>query len=288
MNTKITNTSYTAKNGYVWRKRFDKSMLSISLKTHDYTIGLKRCTLMNMKFTEYSSSHINKYEAMNVLMKDYRDTIVKADNMAGWRSTLTSLGVDITNSAIPIPTVAQVAAVELARAQQVVEENPRHTLEEGKTAYIEHNSAWKPATSKAFASLINRFLLWAATNHIRYVEDMTHEHVILFKAWLDGNEEIKAQTTKNLYITKLYAMFTFFIDIKRWISDNPFRGMRYKVHYEGKKKVPVPHSHYEQLFNSLEHDAKRPIKWMCALMHHCGLRVNEAAQIAGASRKSGK
>ncbi|MBU5603234.1 MULTISPECIES: hypothetical protein [Citrobacter] len=231
MNTKIASTSYTAKGGYVWRKRFDKSTLSITLQTRDHNDGLRRATLMNMKFLEYKSASIGKFEAMNILMKDYRDTIVKADLMAGYHATLASLNVDVSNSAIPIPAVAQVAAVELKAAQLAVEADPRHTFEEGKTAYIEHNSQWKVATGRAFASLVNRFLGWAAANHNRYVEDMTHEHVILFKSWMDSCEEIKTQAIKNQYITRLYAMFTFFMDIKRWIKDNPFRGI-----------VSIPHN----------------------------------------------
>lgn len=67
MRTKITDCSYTQKNGYVWRKRFKNSTLSIMLKTHDHNEGLKNATLMTMKFLEYTQTQTATPESLKII-----------------------------------------------------------------------------------------------------------------------------------------------------------------------------------------------------------------------------
>lgn len=45
MRTKITNCSYTDKNGYVWRKRFKNTTLSNMLKTRDHNEALNNVSV---------------------------------------------------------------------------------------------------------------------------------------------------------------------------------------------------------------------------------------------------
>lgn len=140
MRTRITDCSYTHKNGYTWRKRFKKSTLSIALRTHDHNEGLKNATLMTMKFMEYTLTKTATIYGLKLVLTDYRDRIVAASKMAALQATLIDNNVDVTNPVYAIPAVAQVAAVELAKAQAAVAANPRHTMEEAKTAYIESNA----------------------------------------------------------------------------------------------------------------------------------------------------
>lgn len=67
--------------------------------------------------------------------------------------------------------------------------------------------------------------------------------------------------------------------MKEWISKNPFLGTRYKNIGDSKKKEPMTHPHFEQAFPIMKAVEGKKLHWMCALMHHCGLRMNEAAQI---------
>lgn len=159
MHTTISHTSYTTKNGYVWRKRFKNSTLSIMLKTRDHNEALKNATLMSMKFLEYTSTPGVTPESIKILLTSYRDILVTSSKMAALQATLNSLNVDVTNPAFAIPAVAQVAAVELTKAQAAVEANPRHTFEEAKTVYIESNPTWRGKTKTQFIAAATRHSL---------------------------------------------------------------------------------------------------------------------------------
>ncbi|HCK0320601.1 TPA: hypothetical protein NQG77_000223 [Salmonella enterica subsp. enterica serovar Infantis] len=273
MRTKISNCSYTDKNGYTWRKRYKNSTLSIMLKTRDHNEALKCATLMTMKFLEYSMTPGIDAKSIAILLKNYRDTIVTSSKMAALQATLTRLNVDIANPVLAIPAVAQVAAVELKQAQDAVAANPRHTFEEAKTAFIEANPEWRSKTISQFKTAINRLMSWAATNHIMYVEDLTRNDVELFKRYLDGLDMVNS--SKNTYLTRYLSLYHYLITVKEWVSKNPFIGSKYKNLGDSKRKIPMTHPHYKQIVYVME----KQLKWMCALMHHCGLRVNEAAQI---------
>ena len=197
MHTKITDCSYTSKNGYTWRKRFKNSTLSIALRTHDHNEGLKNATLMTMKFMEYTLTKTATIENLKILMVSYRDSLVTSSKMAALQATLINLNVDVTNPVYAIPAVAQVAAVELKTAQAAV---PFHTLKEAKAVYIESNPTWRSKTSTQFTAAANHLLTWAATNHIRFVEDLTRDKVDLFKRYLDGLG--MAISSKNTYMTR--------------------------------------------------------------------------------------
>lgn len=277
MRTKIADCSYTDKNGYVWRKRFKNTTLSIMLKTRDHNEALKNATLMTMKFLEYTLTTSADPKVLAVLLKSYRDTIVTASKMASLQAVLTGLNVDMTNPTYAIPAVAQAAAVELHKAEAAVAANPRHTFEEAKTAYLEINTEWRKKTITQFTAAANHLMTWAATNHISYVEDLTRNDVELFKRYLDN--VIKAVSSKNTYIARYLTWFTYLINVKEWISKNPFLGTRYKNLGTSKKKEPMTHPHFEQAYPVMKAIEGKPLHWICALMHHCGLRVNEAAQI---------
>ncbi|KUP99317.1 hypothetical protein AWI06_21410 [Enterobacter hormaechei subsp. xiangfangensis] len=273
MRTKISDCSYTDKNGYTWRKRFKNSTINIVLKTRDHNEALKNATLMTMKFLEYSLTPNMDVKAIGILLKSYRDTIVISSKMASLQAVLTSLNVDVTNPTLAIPAVAQVAAVELKQAEAAVAANPRHTFEEAKTAFLEANPEWRGKTVTQSKTATNRLIAWAATNNIMYVEDLTRNDVELFKKYLDGLGLVNS--SKNTYLNRYVSLYHYLINVKEWVSKNPFAGAKYKNLGTGKKKVPMTHPHYQQITEEMEDKWF----WMCALMHHCGLRMNEAAQI---------
>lgn len=48
MITLVEHTSYTAKAGYIWHKRYDKNILSITLQTKDVVEATRRSASMTM------------------------------------------------------------------------------------------------------------------------------------------------------------------------------------------------------------------------------------------------
>lgn len=69
MRTKISDCSYTDRNGYTWRKRYKNSTINIVLKTRDHNEALKNATLMTMKFLEYSLTPNMDVKAIGILLK---------------------------------------------------------------------------------------------------------------------------------------------------------------------------------------------------------------------------
>lgn len=125
MATKIEHTSYTVKDGYVWRRRYEKSTLSISLKERDPNTATLRATLMDLKFLEYSA-HSFSFSAMHESLKQYRDSIVKADEVNRLKNRLSGLGVNLADPSVPVPAVAQLDVVALHVAEAVKEANHKH------------------------------------------------------------------------------------------------------------------------------------------------------------------
>ncbi len=59
---KIEHTSYTDENGYVWRKRCQSGMISISIKTREPQEALQRATRMHLRFLELEKAQLNRAE----------------------------------------------------------------------------------------------------------------------------------------------------------------------------------------------------------------------------------
>lgn len=280
MTAKIEHTSYTAKNGYTWRKRYAGSTMSIALLTKDHNTAVRRSTLLTMKFIEYAA-HEWGFAAMAETLKKYRDTMTTADKMNQLRATLAATGYDLNNPAMPIPAVAQVSAVALHVAEQAQAANTKHGFEEAKQAWIDANvNDWRPKTLNGFKNSSNKLMAYLATNGVMYVEDVTKDHVRGFKQYLDDSDF--APGSKKSYYNKNQQWFNFMVNDKEWIEKNPFNGLAFKSAEVINIKTPMNHNDFEIAFNLLQHDAEKPIKWMMAVMHHTGMRINEAAQLTPA------
>ncbi|MGR7445043.1 phage integrase SAM-like domain-containing protein [Klebsiella aerogenes] len=271
MTAKIEHTSYTAKNGYTWRKRYVGSTMSIALLTKDHNTAVRRSTLLTMKFIEYAA-HEWGFAAMAETLKKYRDTMTTADKMNQLRATLAATGYDLNNPAMPIPAVAQVSAVALHVAEQAQAANTKHGFEEAKQAWIDANlSDWRPKTLNGFKNSSNKLMAYLATNGVMYVEDVTKDHVRGFKQYLDDSDF--APGSKKSYYNKNQQWFNYMVNDKEWIEKNPFNGLAFKSAEVINIKTPMNHNDFEHVFNLLQHDAEKPIKWMMAVMHHESPRV---------------
>ncbi len=278
MITKIEHTSYTEKNGYTWRKRFAGTTMSIALLTRDHNTAVRRSTLLTMKFMEYTANFEFSASAMAETLKKYRDTMANADKMNQLRATLAATGYDLNNPTMPIPVAAQVSAVALHVAEEAVKANPKHGFEEAKQLWIDENvNDWREKTLNGFKNSANKLIGYLATNGVMYVEDVTRDHVRGFKQYLDECDF--APGSKKSYFNKNQSWFTYLVQDREWLDKNPFNGLAFKSSEVVNIKTPMTHDDFEHVYNVLQHDEEKPIKWMMAIMHHTGMRINEVAQL---------
>ncbi len=80
---------------------------------------------MDLKFLEYSA-HSFSFSALHESLKQYRDSIVKADEVNRLKNRLSGLGVNLADPSVPVPAVAQLDVVALHVAEAVEEANHKH------------------------------------------------------------------------------------------------------------------------------------------------------------------
>ncbi|HHK9526238.1 TPA: hypothetical protein ACQZHW_004096 [Enterobacter hormaechei] len=81
IHTNVKQTSYSAKNGYVWRKLYQKQALSISMQTRDEVEAAKRSALMEIRFMQLAQLAV-PFVAIRETLKAYRNELVMQSKIA--------------------------------------------------------------------------------------------------------------------------------------------------------------------------------------------------------------
>lgn len=285
MNTLVEHTSYTAKAGYIWRKRYDKNTLSIALQTKDVVEATRRSASMTMRFMQLELLKI-EFAAVRQALKSYRDEIIRNEKIKILQALVAGTGSQEASQGVNPPQVTQSPNLNDRIAQIVLqgelEQTEGHSLEEAKTTYFDAHTgdfigAWTVKTIKDYNSCIDRFIVWCAASSIASVESVTKENIVSFKQYMD--EQGLAPNTKQKILTRLGSMFKFVVEVKEWRDKNPVTGLMYK-------KVSVVHKKEEitplQFNSAMEQNETRndlQTFWAMQILYHCGLRVSELSQL---------
>lgn len=271
MGTQIAHKQYTPKKGYLWRKRYQKNILCIHLKTRDDEIAIKMCSLITIRYIELKSLDV-PFKAMREMLKKFRDDIITAHEIEHLRSIVTAS--QEAPHALATTSPMQVVGYDVNPPQKAIQ---GHSLRDAQKAYFNANTEWKEKTIKAYSGCIDRFILWCANNNIHTVEEITKDHVISFKSSMD--DEQLASMTKQKIITALGSMFNFIVNVKEWVGKNPFRGMNYKKISVENPKEEVTLMQFKMLIQQAAVKEDKQNYWANVLMYYTGMRVSELRQI---------
>lgn len=291
MNTaKIPHVSHKAKDGYVWRKRYDNGSLYIALRTTLEQEAMQRGAAMTLRYLDLESLGV-PYAAMYETLKKYRDELVKLDLVGRLQrirdghnhSTFTFNATGATQSA-PVIQPTQHNTIHDLVAQEAIQRelaaNVSHSLEETKKAFFNASTEWKPATIKDYSVNIDRFIVWAATQGISTVEGVTKSHIVDFKAYMDSAE--LAPNTKQKVLTRIGSMFNFAVDVKEWIAKNPVSGMQYKKVGNVTEKEEITHDQQAAALANPVTANNNQVYWAMNILFHTGMRVGELSQLTAA------
>lgn len=271
MGTQLAHKQYTLEKGYLWRKRYQKNILSIHLKTTDEATAIKMVAAITIRYIELKSLDV-PFEAMREMLKKFRDGLITSHDIERLRS--------IAMASQDAPQATVIDAPMQSRAQEVKTSQKAaqgHSLMDAQKAYFDANTEWKEKTIKAYSGCIERFIAWCATENIHTVEEINKEHVIAFKSCMD--EEQLASMTKQKIITALGSMFAFIMNVKEWINKNPFRGMNYKKVSVEKPKEEVTSAQFKMMIEQPKVIEDAQNYWANVLMFYTGMRVSELQQI---------
>ncbi|AWQ43223.1 hypothetical protein CAL61_09615 [Enterobacter hormaechei] len=81
IHTNVKQTSYSAKNGYVWRKLYQKQALSASIQARDEEEAAKRSALMEIRFIQLAQLAV-PFVAIRETLKQYRNELVMQSKIA--------------------------------------------------------------------------------------------------------------------------------------------------------------------------------------------------------------
>lgn len=81
MNTQIAHLQHTEKKGYLWRKRYDKNTIEISLQTTELAKATARCASITIRFMQLEALAV-PFVAMRDTLKGYRDEILRTEKLA--------------------------------------------------------------------------------------------------------------------------------------------------------------------------------------------------------------
>ncbi|ENR0228714.1 hypothetical protein KIV35_22040 [Enterobacter roggenkampii] len=81
MSTQVKHTSYTKKNGYVWRQRYAGSTTAITLKTKDEKEAAQRSGGTSIRFMQLEMLNV-PFQSMRESLKAYRDELVRMAKIA--------------------------------------------------------------------------------------------------------------------------------------------------------------------------------------------------------------
>ncbi|EHH1325568.1 tyrosine-type recombinase/integrase [Salmonella enterica] len=271
MGTQLAHKQYTLEKGYLWRKRYQKNILSIHLKTRDEATAIKMIAAITIRYIELKSLDV-PFEAMREMLKKFRDGLITSHDIERLRSI--AMASQEAPHTLVIDKPMQSRAQEVKTSQKAAQ---GHSLMDAQKAYFDANTEWKEKTIKAYSGCIERFIAWCATENIHTVEEINKEHVIAFKSCMD--EEQLASMTKQKIITALGSMFAFIMNVKEWINKNPFRGMNYKKVSVEKPKEEVTSAQFKMMIEQPKVIEDAQNYWANVLMFYTGMRVSELQQI---------
>lgn len=271
MDTRIAHKQYTPEKGYLWRKRYQKNILCIHLKTRDDEIAIKRSASITIRYMELKSLDV-PFKAMREMLKKFRDGLITSHDIERLRS-IAIASQEAPHAAVTASPIQSVG-YDIKTSQRAAQ---GHSLSDAQKAYFDANTEWKEKTIKAYSGCIDRFILWCANKNIHTVEEITKEHVISFKSSMD--DEQLASMTKQKILTALGGMFNFIVNVKEWISKNPFKGMNYKKVSVEKPKEEITLMQFKMLIQQTEVKEDKQNYWANALMYYTGMRVSELQQI---------
>ncbi|WP_243806760.1 tyrosine-type recombinase/integrase [Klebsiella sp. HSTU-Sny5] len=286
--SKIKHTSYTEKNGYVWRKRTTGGSLSISLQTRDENEAIFRANALTLRFLSVEASAL-PFETVHSFLKAYRDEVVRNRKIAA----LTKVVSSATNSQFPnvvnglaSPTALVLQGYDAIDAQielqELTEASPAgHTMESVKEEYIADKSReWRPRTKRNNERAIDLFIAFSATQNILTIEDVTKPHISEYKNYLD--DKYPAPATRKQNLTDVSSFFRFCVVQRDYLSKNPFDGMQYKNVKTTNVKEEVKPEEYAVLMARPDVQNDRVSKYMLAMFYHTGMRISELHQITKA------
>lgn len=284
MNTQIAHLQHTEKKGYLWRKRYDKNTIEISLQTTELAKATARCASITIRFMQLEALAV-PFVAMRETLKKARDNLIREEKVSLLQGLISQsenshyaqdvLQAPVMGEAMQSPTLEQ--KIQQITIQHELEQVAGHSLEEVKKAYFASSTEWHVKTIKDYSACIDRFIVWATASGVSTVEAVSKDSIISFKAYMDAQE--LAPNTKQKILTRLSGMFKFAVDVKEWIVKNPITGMMYKKVGVIEKKEEVTPAQFLEAFeqNTVQRDYHS--KWANAIMFYTGMRVSEVQQL---------
>lgn len=253
--------SYTKRDGFVWRKRFDKQMLWVGLSTQEKSVAVKRATAITVRYIQLKPLGLGK-EVLQETLKDYRDRMIDGELLESLegRVALTTVQPVQVEPKADIPTV-------------------KHSLSDVLEEWVsDMKTEWKPRTEKLNRNGIELFIEWASKQYIRYVEDVNKEVVANYKEWLLTRYE--APRTRQDALVKLQALFGFCVNKRDWIVANPVRGMLFnKIETVNTKTEIAPEAYQKALSSLYVSNYKGRLKELLMILWNTGMRIGEAIQL---------
>lgn len=284
MNTQIAHLQHTEKKGYLWRKRYDKNTIEISLQTTELAKATARCASITIRFMQLEALAV-PFVAMRDTLKGYRDEILRTEKLAILQGLISqsrnsgteqeALQAPVMGEAMQSPTLEQ--KIQQITIQHELEQVAGHSLEEVKKAYFASSTEWHVKTIKDYSACIDRFIVWATASGVSTVEAVSKDSIISFKAYMDAQE--LAPNTKQKILTRLSGMFKFAVDVKEWIAKNPITGMMYKKVGVVEKKEEITTEQYLEMAEQNQVQRDYHSKWANAIMFYTGMRVSEVQQL---------
>lgn len=288
MNTQIAHLQHIEKKGYLWRKRYDKNIIEISLQTTELAKATARCASITIRFMQLEALAV-PFVAMRETLKKARDNLIREEKVSLLQGLISAARISAAESATspdalqaPVmgeamqrPTLEQ--KIQQITIQHELEQVAGHSLEEVKKAYFASSTEWHAKTIKDYSACIDRFIVWATASGISTVEAVSKDSIISFKAYMDEQE--LAPNTKQKILTRLSGMFKFTVDVKEWIQKNPVTGMMYKKVGVVEKKEEVTPVQFLEAFEQNQVQRDYHSKWANAIMFYTGMRVSEVQQL---------
>lgn len=135
-NTPVTQCSYSAKAGYVWRKKYLKEALSIALQTQNTEDATKRSAAMSIRFMEIEKLSL-PFAAVREALKNYRNELVKESKLNMLLQMASPKAPESMIAPVAMQTPSMVEQVAQAVIQNELAKEEGHTLEALKKAYFE-------------------------------------------------------------------------------------------------------------------------------------------------------
>ena len=288
--SQLMHVSFTRKAGYLWRKRVDGKMLSVSLKTFNRELGMVRGRALTMRFIQCKGLML-PFEALRETLKQTRDVIIDRAILEGLSTFNVQNQWDNSNSvhlmdSMPVLTFTNGGFVPEGLSSI---ETPDVTLSNTgvSSAYSGHllsdvlaewtkdmTSEWKPRTERLNRKSIELFIGWYGDKDIASVDKST---IAAYKQFLETH--FNAPRSRQDALIKLQAMFNFAIDKRDWLVSNAVKGMTYSKVVTMNEKSEISVEAYNEALSTEYVQKYETLKWMLMILWNTGMRISEAIQL---------